>query len=82
VEDLMLKYKNIFWNSLWYFKLKNLEYDFMLPYEEGIEKKVDDYLDIGFEDDEEDVQNKKEIKYERNFDVNAFKSDKFEVNFA
>ena len=82
VEDLMLKYKNIFWNSLWYFKLKNLEYDFMLPYEEGIEKKVDDYLDIGFEDDEEDAQNKKEVKYERNFDVNAFKSDKFEVNFA
>ena len=82
VEDLMLKYKNIFWNSLWYFKLKNLEYDFMLPYEEGIEKKVDDYLDIGFEDDEEDGQSKKEVKYMRNFDVNAFKSDKFEVNFA
>ena len=54
----------------------------MLPYEEGIEKKVDDYLDIGFEDDEEDGQNKKEIKYERNFDVNAFKTDKFEVIFA
>ena len=42
VEDLMLKYKNIFWNSLWYFKLMKLEYDFMLPYEEGIEKKIDD----------------------------------------
>ena len=82
VEDLMLKYKNIFWNSIWYFQLKHLEHDFMFPYEEGIEKKVDDYLDIGFEDDEEDTQNKKEVKYERNFDVNAFKSDKFEVIFA
>jgi len=81
VEDLMLKYKNIFWNSIWYFQLKHLEHDFMFPYEEGIEKKVDDYLDIGFEDDEEDTQNKKEVKYERNFDVNAFKSDKFEVIF-
>ena len=82
VEDLMLKYKNIFWNSIWYFQLKHLEHDFMFPYEEGIEKKVDDYLDIGFEDDEEDAQNKKEVKYERNFDVNALKSDKFEVIFA
>ena len=28
----MLKYNNIFWNSIWYFKLYNLDCDFMLPY--------------------------------------------------
>ena len=29
----MKNYKEIFWDSLWYFKMNNLEYDFMLPYE-------------------------------------------------
>ena len=80
VEDLMLKYKNIFWNSLWYFKLMKLEYDFMLPYEEEIEKKIDDYLDISIGDDEEKKEeNKIDVKYERNFDINLLKPDKFEV---
>ena len=79
VEDLLLKYNNIFWNSLWYFKLKNLEYDFMLPYEEEIEKQVDDYLDISIGDDEENVKKYNKEKYIRNFDVDAFKSDKFEI---
>ena len=32
VNDLMVKYSSIFWNSLWYFKLNNLEFDFMQPY--------------------------------------------------
>ena len=32
VEELMLKYNNIFWNSIWYFKLYKLDCDFMLPY--------------------------------------------------
>ena len=32
VEKLMMNYSTIFWDSLWYFKLNNLEYDFMQPY--------------------------------------------------
>ena len=32
VDEFMIKYSNIFWDSLWYFKLNGLEYDFMLPY--------------------------------------------------
>ena len=32
VEKFMLNYSTIFWDSLWYFKLNNLEYDFMQPY--------------------------------------------------
>ena len=39
VEELMLKYNNIFWDSIWYFKLNNLEYDFMLPYEKSYDKE-------------------------------------------
>ena len=82
VEDLLLKYNNIFWNSLWYFKLKHLEYDFMLPYEEGLEKEVDDYLDISIGDDEEkEIKKYNKEKYVRNFEVDSFKPDKIEIHF-
>ena len=40
VEELMFKYSNIFWNSLWYFKLNKLEYDFMLPYEKVFDEGI------------------------------------------
>ena len=33
LEELIYKYNNIFWNSIWYFKLYNLDCDFMLPYD-------------------------------------------------
>ena len=82
VEDLMLKYNNIFWNSLWYFKLKHLEFDFMLPYEEGINKEVDDYLDISIGDDDgdkEEDKNQNEEKIIRKFDSTALKIEKIEI---
>ena len=40
VEEIMFKYSNIFWNSLWYFKLNNLEYDFILPYEKEFDEGI------------------------------------------
>ena len=86
VEDLMLKFNNIFWNSLWYFKLKHLEYDFMLPYEEGLNKEIDDYLDISIGDDEnknDNNENKIEIKNEEKvinkFDLSMLKIEKNEI---
>ena len=82
VEDLMLKYNNIFWNSLWYFKLKHLEFDFMLPYEEGINKEVDDYLDISIGDDDgdkEEDKNQNEEKIIRKFDSTALKIENIEI---
>ena len=88
VEDLMLKFNNIFWNSLWYFKLKHLEYDFMLPYEEGLNKEIDDYLDISIGDDENkndnnNNENKIEIKNEEKiinkFDLSVLKIEKNEI---
>ena len=36
VEEFSKNFKEIFWNSLWYFKLNKLEYDFMLPYDSSI----------------------------------------------
>jgi hypothetical protein len=40
LEDYIKNYKEIFWDSLWYFKLNNLEYDFMLPYEENFHEEI------------------------------------------
>ena len=71
VDDLMMKYSPIFWNSLWYFKLNKLEYDFMLPYYYRLQEILP-YKDLKVtlieqgkneSDDEED----KEI-----FDMNKF----------
>ena len=38
VEELLEKYSTTFWNTLWYFKLNNLDYDFMLPYEHNMDE--------------------------------------------
>ena len=35
LEELIYKYNNIFWNSVWYFKLYNLDCDLMLPYDKA-----------------------------------------------
>jgi len=33
VDSFKFRFNAIFWDSIWYFKIKNLEFDFMLPYE-------------------------------------------------
>jgi hypothetical protein len=33
IEDFKKRFNAIFWNSIWYFKVRNLDYEFMLPYE-------------------------------------------------
>ena len=76
VDDIMIKYSNIFWNSLWYFKLNKLEYDFMLPYYYRVEEiKPFHQFNINFESndknneqDEEDVE-----EVSGPFDMNEFK---------
>ena len=39
VEELMYKYNNVFWNSIWYFRLYNLDCDFMLSYDNTYERE-------------------------------------------
>ena len=59
----------------------------MLPYEEGLNKEIDDYLDISIGDDENkndnNAENKIEIKYEEKvinkFDLSALKIEKNEI---
>ena len=76
VEELMLKYNTIFWNSVWYFKLNNLDFDFMLPYEQQLNEIICskniilNTLDFGkekniiYEDDETDRFDSNELKIE------------------
>ena len=76
VEELMLKYNTIFWNSVWYFKLNNLDFDFMLPYEQQLNEIICakniilSTLDfrkeknIVYEDDETDKFDSNELKIE------------------
>lgn len=33
VEMFKMRFNAIFWDSVWYFKIKDLDYEFMLPYE-------------------------------------------------
>ena len=65
VEELMLKYNAIFWNSVWYFKLNNLEFDFMLPYQQYLDKMIfDKKLSISTFELEKDISNNIKIVYE------------------
>ena len=65
VEELMLKYNAIFWNSVWYFKLNNLEFDFMLPYQQYLDKMIfDKKLSISTFELEKDISDKIKIVYE------------------
>ena len=36
IEEFKSKYHPFFWNIIWYFKMNNLPYDFILPYEQNI----------------------------------------------
>jgi len=67
VEELMLKYNTIFWNSVWYFKLNNLEFDFMLPYQQYLDKMIfDKNLSISTFELEKDLINNKIIYEDEN----------------
>ena len=73
VEKFMLNYSTIFWDSLWYFKLNNLEYDFMQPYYYRFKPiKISPELNISLDDfSTKNEKNKKnEIKPISNNNVN------------
>ena len=65
VEELMFRYNGIFWNSIWYFKLNNLNFDFMLPYQQYLDKSIfDKNLNITTFDLQKDIANhNNKIKY-------------------
>ena len=78
VEELMLRYNTIFWNSVWYFKLNNLEFDFMLPYQQYLDKMIfDKNLSLSTFELEKDIMNNIKIIYddEDNKNINEDKEE-------
>ena len=73
VEELIFKYNNIFWNTLWYFKLNKLEFDFMLPYEKEFDEGIfNDNIEVITNEvykrtlENKEGKNSKEIKINQN----------------
>ena len=68
VEDFKIKYSAIFWNSIWYFKLKGLDYEIILPYESTLDSniliKLNEQLKITTENfDEDEMKNDLDKKH-------------------
>ena len=40
IDNFKIECNALFWNSIWYFKLKGLEYDFLLPYENDLDTNI------------------------------------------
>ena len=84
LDELILKYGGIFWDSLWYFKLNHLEYDFMIPYESkckveytttfGIQKRKVNVNDIKDNYIEENGFNYKNLEIEK-FQLTIYKKN-------
>ena len=76
VNDLMVKYPSIFWNSLWYFKLNGLEYDFMQPYYYRLQeigyKDLISWVESGKNDDNEESDSSDDEEPKK-FDTTKFK---------
>ena len=53
VEEFKMKYSALFWNSIWYFKLKKYDYEFFLPYETSLNhnviSKINNHINISTE---------------------------------
>ena len=80
LEELMLKYGGIFWDSLWYFKLNNLEYDFMIPYENKTKIEYINSFDVkkGKVNENINLNEEKTIK-KKTFDINDLEIEKYQL---
>ena len=80
LDTFILKFGGIFWDSLWYFKLNNLEYDFMIPYENKFEAKYLNKLEVKkgkIDKNIKKLQNYKNIK--KGFDLLDLEIEKYEL---
>ena len=80
IEEFKHDFSKIFWNTIWYFKIKELPYDFILPYEYTIDtsvlNKLNSHLKITTANIEEDEINNDEIK---KFDLNKLKIENIKI---
>ena len=77
VHDLMMKYPSIFWNSLWYFKINGLEYDFMQPYYYDLTeiktKNTISWVEMGKINNDEESDDSDEEEKPKRFDISKLK---------
>jgi len=77
LDEFILKFGGIFWDSLWYFKLNNLEYDFMIPYENKYQANYINILDVKKGKIKNDI--KKNINNNKGFDLNDLEIEKYQL---
>ena len=75
VHELMMKYSPIFWNSLWYFKINKLDYDFMLPYYYRLQE-IKPYKDLKVSLVENGKNESDDEDDREPFEINKFKISK------
>jgi len=46
IDNFRINFKDYFWSSLWYFRIKDLDYSFFLPYEYNL--NLEDYNKINY----------------------------------
>jgi hypothetical protein len=77
LDEFILKFGGIFWDSLWYFKLNKLEYDFMIPYENKYQAKFTHVLEVK----KGKINNNIKINISNNkgFDLNDLEIEKYQL---
>ena len=77
VEKFKEQFKNLFWGCIWYFKLNNLDYNIMLPYEVNIFKpKTNHSSGINFNYISSKILQKNSIKSKNSNDISNDNNDK------
>ena len=77
LDEFILKFGGIFWDSLWYFKLNKLEYDFMIPYENKYQAQYTHILEVK----KGEITNDVKINTNNNngFDLNDLYIEKYQL---
>jgi len=79
LDEFIIKFGGIFWDSLWYFKLNNLEYDFMIPYENKYQAKYINILDVEKGKIKNDVKININNNNNNGFDLNNLEIEKYQL---
>ena len=77
LDEFILKFGGIFWDSLWYFKLNKLEYDFMIPYENKYQAQYTHILEVKKGKITNDI--KININNNNGFDLNDLYIEKYQM---
>jgi hypothetical protein len=69
IEDFKSNYNPFFWNIIWYFKMKKIPFDFILPYEDNIFYYFLNNKQKNQEDQSKEIEKAKKLKISKNFKI-------------